>query len=115
MPNEFDPELQINGEGRIVPAGPMELEAGEEVSRLYAWVVQTNHDGTATICSGFQDDFPDTDRWVARADAYHAGRFQKGLALATAVLIVRNQRRGLGGSPDDPGVYWWSATVVLKP
>ena len=34
MPNEFDRELKIDSEGRIVPAGPLELKVGEEVTKI---------------------------------------------------------------------------------
>jgi hypothetical protein len=116
MPNDFDRELKIDGEGRIVPAGPLELKVGEEVTKIYAWVIQANDDGTSAMCSVVQDDFPEEKRWSARGDGYHAGRFHKGQALAMAVMTVRSQsHQGLGGSPDDPTVYWWSETVVLKP
>jgi len=109
MPNDFKRVLEIDAEGRIVPAGNCEINAGEE-ARLYAWVVQSNHDGTAAICSGFQDEFPVLDSWEARADAYHAGRFRSGQALATAVLVRRDQ----GDAPENPKVHWWSEMVVLQ-
>ena len=115
MPNEFDPEFQIDN-GRIVPAGPLKLEEGEEVTRIFAWVVQLNTDGTGALCSGYQDDIlPGSTRWSTRADAYHSGTFRRGLALATAVSISQPRAHwGLGGSKDEPRVFWWSESVILR-
>ena len=115
MADDFNPVLHIDSEGRIVPAGPCDIISGQKVTRLYAWVVQAYHDGTAAICSGFQEEFPDADKWVARADAYHAGKFHTGQALGTAVIIRRSESHAdQGEAPGNPKAHWWSATVVLK-
>jgi hypothetical protein len=115
MPNDFHPEFQIDNDGHIVPAGPLELEPGEQVTDLFAWVIQTNQDGTSAMCAGFQDTFPNPKEWIAQGGAYNAGRFRAGLAHAMAVMVTSGSSHyGLGGSPNDPRVYWWSETVVLK-
>lgn len=114
MPEDFDREFQIEN-GRIVPAGPMELEVGENVTSIFAWVIQTNRDGTGAMCAGFQDHFPERHRWSAQAGATHHGTFRTGQALAMAVAVSSGSSHyGLGGQPDDPRVYWWSETVVLR-
>jgi hypothetical protein len=115
MADDFNPVLHIDSDGRIVPAGPCDIIAGEKVTKLYAWVVQANHDGTAAICSGFQEDFPHPGKWVARADAYRAGKFQPGQALGTAVIIRRSESLAAQGEEsENPKVHWWSSTVVLQ-
>lgn len=110
MADDFDPVLHINSEGRIVPAGPCDNITGQKITRLYAWVVQANHDGTAAICSGFQEEFSQQGDWVARADAYHAGMFKPGQAYATAVIVRRNEPQ----VDQDAKVHWWSSMVELK-
>lgn len=110
MADDFNPVLHIDSEGRIVPAGPCDIISGHKITRLYAWVVQANHDGTAAICSGFQEAFPQEGSWVAREDAYHAGRFQSGQAYATAIIVRRNESQ----ADQDPKVHWWSAMIELQ-
>jgi len=47
---QFRDVLNIDGNGRITPSGPLELGDDEEIIRLYAWVIQAREDGTAGIC-----------------------------------------------------------------
>ena len=114
MPNDFDREFQISN-GKIVPAGPLQLEPGENVTDLFAWVIQTNQDGTGAMCAAFQNNFPSRARWVAQGGADSHGQFRAGLAHATAVMVTSGSSHyGLGGAAAEPRVYWWSETVVLK-
>ena len=114
MPNDFDREFQISN-GKIVPAGPLQLEPGENVTNLFAWVIQTNQDGTGAMCAAFQDNFPSRVRWVAQGGAFSAGRFRAGQAHAMAVMVsTGSSHYQLGGAPADPRVYRWSETVVLR-
>ncbi len=114
MPNDFHRELQITN-GQIVPAGPLELEPDENVTSIFAWVIQTNHDGTAAMCAGFQDHFPDREGWSAKPGPTHHGQFREGQALGVAVMVSSSgSHYGLGGSPNQPRVYWWSENVILK-
>ena len=120
-----DDVLNIDGNGRITPSGPLQLDADEEVIRLYAWVIQARADGTAAICAAFQEDFPSRTEWTARADAVHEGVFSAGQAFAMAVMVSRRGRVGreagepssrwrLLGTPEDPTrAYWWSEMIIL--
>jgi hypothetical protein len=129
MTASFKDELEIDASGRITPSGPLELADDEDIVRLYAWVVQTREDGSAAICSGFQEagGFPSRKEWKTRADAVHEGVFSKGQATAMAVMVTKRGRAGreggatssrwdVLGTPQDPTrAYWWSETIILKP
>lgn len=122
---KFRDVLNINGNGRITPSGPLELDDDEEITRLYAWVIQPREDGTAAICVAFQEDFPSRTEWTTRADAVHEGVFRAGQAFAMAVMVSRrgrvgreagepSPRWGLLGTPEDPTrAYWWGETIIV--
>jgi hypothetical protein len=110
--SNFDNVLVIDAAGRITPTGALVLAANEKVSRLHAWVIQMNPDGTSAACVASQQagSFQSTTQWAARDDAVHEGRFRPGQALALAVSISRD-----ADTPEaDPIVYWWSETVRVK-
>ena len=125
MPASFDDVLNIDGNGRITPSGPLQLDDDEEVTRLFAWVIQAREDGTAAICAAFQETFPSRDEWDTRADAVHEGVFKAGQAFAMAVMVGRRRKVGreagepasrwrLLGTPKDPTrAYWWSEMIIL--
>jgi hypothetical protein len=112
MPGNFFPVLTIDANGRVVPEGPLDLEAGEKVLHVYAWVFQLNEDGTGAMCVAEaphdQAGLIATDAWTTQANTIHAGRFRTGSAVAMAVLISE------GPTADEPLVYWWSETVRLE-
>ena len=122
---QFRDVLNIDGNGRITPSGPLQLDDDEEIIRLYAWVIQSRGDGTAAICVAFQEAFPTREEWTARADAVHEGVFKAGQAFAMAVMVSRRRRVGreagepssrwrLLGTPEDPTrAYWWSEMTIL--
>ncbi len=111
MPRNFDEVLTIDADGRISPRGPLNPVEGEEITKLYAWVVQLNPDGTGAACVAAQGNPADLagDEWTTRADAIHEGRFQEGAAIGMAVTfskdVVNKKTR----------VYWWSETISIRP
>ena len=121
---KFDPELDIVN-GRISPRGSLNAESDEEISRLYAWVIQMREDGSGAVCAAFQEGgaLQGQDTWTTRADAIHEGVFSQGQAFAMAVSVsrvagdaVHPGAWNLLGPPKDDStrVYWWSETILLK-
>jgi hypothetical protein len=111
--SNFD-NLTINANGRVVPSGPLSLASNEEISGLYAWVIQSNADGTGATCIASQEagGFPSRIRWTTREDTIvQEGRFQPGQALAMAVSVSRAAGAAANAPPI---VYWWSETIQLQ-
>ena len=105
---------------------PALLEDDEEITRLYAWVIQVAEDGTSAVCAAFQEagGFPSRVRWNTRSDAVHEGVFRPGQAYAMALSVRKVGREGsepsavwsVLGEPVDQSTrwYWWSETIILK-
>ena len=107
--SNFD-DLTIDASGRVVPRGPLRLDANEDILGLYAWVIQTNDDGTGAVCVAFEEAprFRSRTAWTTRDDAIHAGRFRPGPAIGMAVSISRVSHSS------EPRVYWWSEPLQLR-
>jgi hypothetical protein len=87
MPGRFDKELEINDHGCLTPAGPLELDRGETVLRLDAWIWQ--NDGA---CIAVQFKFPDKNRWEITTDpeeSHKGEHFKPGAAAAMGLMVSR--------------------------
>ncbi|UVK41275.1 hypothetical protein LHFGNBLO_002857 [Mesorhizobium sp. AR10] len=111
MPRNFDEVLAIDADGRIAPRGPLSQTVGEQITKLYAWVLQMNPEGSGAACVAVQADLTELTRpeWVTRSDAIHEGRFREGPAFGTAMTISKELVNG------KTKVYCWSETIYLKP
>src|SRR3954452_2448327 len=86
----FDNEIPIDANGKIVPGGPFPIPDGETPTKLYAWVTQLSFGGSDAFAAGFTDQFdltdPDKPTW-STPNAAHDGKFVPGPAIAKAVAI----------------------------
>ena len=126
--SQFESKLEII-DGRISPAGELVLQPDEDVTKLYAWVMQVGEShGTGAVCIAFQESggFPSRTQWTTRGDAIHEGTFRPGQAFAIAVTVSKVKAPD-GAAGEEPSiydvlgdqeigstrVYWWSETLLL--
>ena len=111
MPRNIDEVLTIDADGRISPRGPLNSNDDEQVTKLYAWVIQLNPDGSGAACVAVQAESAqlEGDEWTTRPDAVHEGRFREGAAIGMAVTV------SMGLADQKVRVYSWSETIYLVP
>jgi hypothetical protein len=105
----FDNEIQIDANGKIVPAGPFPIPDGENPIELYAWVTQLSFGGSDAFAAGSTEEFDLKDRQNPRwstPGAEHHGKFVPGPAIAKAVAISIDADRKFV-------VFDWSETIEL--
>jgi hypothetical protein len=66
MPANFDDVLTIDEHGCLTPAGPLELEPGDEVLRLDAWIIQKSD-----ACMAFVLGPINGEKWTMNPDPPH--------------------------------------------
>jgi hypothetical protein len=114
MPANFNRRQRLNPHTGFVefPTGPMFPVVGEMLLRVDVWVMQKATGAIQMSYRDFVTDPPADPRfWVADDKYYPAtwngGRFERGPALGTAVLI------SLSPLSNTQSFYWWSEEVEL--
>lgn len=100
----FYPELEINDHGCLTPAGPLELDKGEKILRLDAWIWQDS-----SACMSVQRVFPDRTSWKITTDPHedHVGPgFKPGAAVAMALMVIEKAN-------GENETYHWTDSVFL--
>jgi hypothetical protein len=100
----FYPELEINDHGCLTPGGPLELDKGEKVLRLDAWIWQDS-----SACMSVQRVFPNRTRWEITTDPHedHVGPgFKPGAAVAMALMVIEMAN-------GETETYHWTDSVFL--
>ena len=94
-------------------SGPLELEDGQTLSKMYIWLWQSDSDGTGAAATAVLDeaDFDSTAarreggaEWKTTAQPQH-GEFRAGPATGMALAILR---RADGSTTP----YWWSDSNI---
>ncbi len=107
----FDRELTIVG-GKVRLRGPLQLEKGQTLAKMYVWLWQTDANGTGAAVTAVlgEADFNSaaaqgtTAMWKTTAQPSH-GTFTTGPATGMALAILRR--------PDGSTVpYWWSDSNI---
>ena len=94
----------LNG-GRVEwPRGPLELDDGEQVIRVEAWIMQQS---TGASQKSVQIGHYADDEWVADQDTWNEGDFKPGLAMGVAMVVVS------AGDPPKKSSYWWATAIML--
>ena len=108
----FDSPLPLSN-GRVLPTGTLDLDEGENVTKLYCWLTQMHSGDKGAAAAGFQDagGLDSRKTWRARNDVVQDGTFQPGLALAQALAVIQ---RPVAGGADETTVRVWSETVELR-
>ncbi len=104
MPPNFDDKLTIDHHGCVTPAGPLELDKGEKVLRLDAWVIQKHGS-----CMAFKSGPFDGTRWEINPDPHedHFGQeFQRGPALGMGLMVSKK-------ADGETVSFWWSEAIQL--
>ncbi len=103
MTASFDKELTIDGNGYILPCGPLGLAAGETVERLDIWVFQDS-----SACMGFLLA-PAGARWTMQLPYNRFGdRFQPGAAIGMGLIVKKN-------AAGEAIVEQWNRPINLLP
>jgi hypothetical protein len=103
----FDEVLFISAGGIEWPQGPLTLDPFEVPLWVEAWVVQPNT-GAAQSFFGTSVDFGG-NRWIADDVYWHAGTFQPGPAIGTA-LVWANIGVGSGFATH----FLWTDEIQLR-
>jgi hypothetical protein len=109
MPGNFDSRLEINHHGCITPSGPLELDEGETVLRLDAWIWQDE-----SACMAVQRVFPESGRWKVTTDPHkdHVGPdFKPGAAVAMALMVVS---KVVDGKKQTETYHWTDAVLLVE-
>ena len=108
----FHRVLTIN-ERKVWLSGPLELEEGQTLSKMYIWLWQSDCDGTGAAATAVVDrkdfDSPTARReggteWKTTAQPEH-GEFRAGPATGMALAIL--ERADGSTTP-----YWWSDSNI---
>jgi|tagenome__1003787_1003787.scaffolds.fasta_scaffold20969815_3 hypothetical protein len=87
--------MKVDPSGRVFPQGHLDLLPGDEPVKLYFWFLQflPNGPNGDAAAAGFQDLEglkESSTAWRARGDVvYDGGKFEAGVAIGTALLILR--------------------------
>jgi hypothetical protein len=105
MPANFDDVLTIDEHGCLTPAGPLELEPGEKVLRLDAWVIQKSG-----ACMAFRLGPIKGKKWTMNPDPHtdHFGDgFRPGPALGMALIVSKK-------ADGKTIAFQWTEAIHLK-
>ena len=105
----FDNVLAVDGNGHVLPQGPLQVGQDETMDRLSAWVFQVNPDGSGAACIASQQGTFSNTQWTTDPNtAVHRGQFQPGPAVGSAMAISRVKATGA------TRVHWWSETISVQ-
>lgn len=98
--------LKLHGD-TLFPSGPLEMDEGENLAKLFVWIYQLNEDGSgASLAVAQFGGFQNRAAWAIPADPEkYDGRFRRGPITCMAMAVFEEKGR--------PRPYWWSETLML--
>ena len=101
----WDDELILNGSS-VIARGPLELDDGEELVEVYAWLLQSGGGRFARWGGETEDAADNGTAWVIADGKTNDGALSEGPAHAMAIAIAK-----VGATFTH---FWWEEDVELR-